>query len=274
MTPVIVATDPLHPDTERELRGLGRLVRASPSDAAGFRAALADADALIVRSRLPDDVAEHAPRLRAILRHGTGVDLIPVERASEAGVAVCNAPGVNAPTVAQYVLGQLAVLRRRLGQAQDALRGGRWAEGRDIGDLGEDPSDGVLGIVGYGAVGQAVQQLAGGFFGMRVMVTTSRPDSLPPGAQAATLAQLFAGADAVVLCCPLNDATRGMVGRALLESMRDGAILINVARGPVVVERDLIEALVAGRPAGAVLDVHHTQPLPRDHALRVLPNHS
>lgn len=270
--PVVVTTDPLHPDTLRELQGMVQLEQVSPADATCFSTAMARAQALIVRSRLPEDVVDHAPRLRAILRHGAGVDLIPVDRASAAGVAVCNVPGVNAPTVAQYVLGQLVVLRRRLAQAEHCLREGRWAEGRAVGDLGEDPADGVLGIVGYGAVGQSVQRLATGFFGMQVLVATSRPAALPLGVEAASMADLFQRADAVVLCCPLNDATRGMVGSELLGRMRRDAILINVARGPVVVEQELIDALTGGRLGGAILDVHDTQPLPISHVLCTLPN--
>jgi D-3-phosphoglycerate dehydrogenase len=270
--PLIVATDSLHDAARRSIETFGRYAVASPADASHFRKTAGDADILVVRSRLPDDVIDTAPRLRAILRHGAGVDIIPVEQASAAGVAVGNVPGTNASAVAQYVLGQLLVLRRRFRNAEARLRSGQWPEGRAIADQGETLEDMTLGIVGYGAVGRALAQFATALFGLRVLVSTPRPAIVTAPHQAVSFDTLVREADAVVLCCPLNAETRGMVDAAVLARMLPHAVLVNVARGAIVDEDALLDALQKGRLGGAVLDVFGKQPLGSDHPLTRLEN--
>jgi D-3-phosphoglycerate dehydrogenase len=121
----------------------------------------------------------------------------------------------------------------------------------------------VCGIVGVGAIGGRLATLSASL-GMKVMALTRRPESLPPDIEPATKARLFAKADIVVLCCPLNDQTRGLVDAETLASMKPDAILINVARGPVVDAHAVLDALRSGRLGGAAMDVHDRQPLAPD----------
>lgn len=270
--PLIVATDSLHDAARRALDSLGRCVVASPRDSSHFDRAVRDAEIIVVRSRLPGDVVSKVPRLRAILRHGAGVDIIPVEDASRAGVAVGNVPGTNSGAVAQYVLAQLLVLRRKLRSAESNLRSGDWQEGRFIADRGDLLDDVTLGIVGYGAVGRALAQLTTTLFGMRVLVSTPRAETVSAPAIAVSFDALVRESDAIVLCCPLTAETRKMVDAAVLGHMAPHAVLVNVARGEIVDEDALLRALQAGRLGGAVLDVFSSQPLAADHPFTTLEN--
>jgi D-3-phosphoglycerate dehydrogenase len=233
-----------------------------------LRREVREADGVIVRAQLPDDVFEHAPRLLAVVRHGVGMDMIPVEAATAHGIAVANVPGVNATAVAEYCVAGLLLLARRMHRIDSRLRADGWAAGREETEAAVELRSRTLGIVGVGSVGSALARIAHHGFGMRVLGHQRRLDALPEFVSAQPdLDALFAESDFVVLCCPLTDATRGLASAARIARMRPDAGLINVARGPVVDEPALLEALRAGRIGGAVLDVFQQQPLPRDHGL-------
>jgi D-3-phosphoglycerate dehydrogenase len=261
--PVVLLTDALHPAVHPRLVAEAEAIVAPDAGAATLARLIAGADALIVRNKLPPDLFDHAPRLRAVVRHGVGLDLIPVEAATARGIPVANLPGSNTTAVVEYCIAALLTLRRGLATIDRRLREQGWAAARPLADQGLELRGSVLGIVGVGAIGSRVATVAQAM-GMRVLGLTRRPDALPPGIEAADKARLFAEADAVVLSCPLNEATRGLLDAATLATMRPHAVVVNVSRGPVVETAALLAALRAGRLGGAALDVHDRQPLGRD----------
>jgi len=224
-----------------------------------------------VRAPIPPDYFARAKKLRLAVRHGAGLDMIPLDAATQAGVLVANVPGANAATVAEHVIfAAIALLRRFPAVHRDLYQRG-WTAARAHSDRGHDLSGRTLGVVGFGAVGSAVARL-GAAFGMPVRAFARRPDALPADVALGSLEQLFAQSDVIVLAVPLTPETRGLISRELIESMRPDAVLVNVARGPVVDEAALLEALEEGRILGAALDVISEQPLPQDHPFLSLAN--
>jgi D-3-phosphoglycerate dehydrogenase len=187
-------------------------------------------------------------------------------------VVVANVPGVNASSVAEYAIFTAIALMRRFREIDARLRGGAgWASARELADVSRDLGGRVLGIVGFGNIGQAVNRLAQAF-GMRVVATTRRPATLPAGVEALALDALMAQADVVLLCCPLNDETRGLLDAPRIALMKPDAVVINVSRGPVIDTPALLAALERGHLGGAALDVFDLQPLPPDSPLFARPN--
>ena len=266
----VFSTHPLHPDVTARLSALTSFRLATSPTTAAILAEGTTAEVLVVRAPIPPEYFARAPRLRAAVRHGAGLDMIPVPEATDAGVLVANVPGANAVTVAEHAIFAAIALLRKFRQMDMALRSKDWAAGRAFSDHGRDLSGRTLGILGMGNIGRALCRIAMDGFGMQVMSTTRRPETLPDKVRAVSLDQLAAGADVLVLCCPLTDQTRGAISAARIGLMRPGSILINVSRGPVVDTDALVAALQAGRIAGAALDVFDTQPLPRDHPLYAL----
>lgn len=269
---MIFSTHPLHPAVEAALRGLGRFVVASAPTPVAILGESAGAEFVVVRAPIPPEVIRRETGLRALVRHGAGMDMIPVEVATECGVLCANVPGVNAVTVAEHVIWTALALLRRFPEVNAGLRGAGWEAGRAFSDTGRELSGRTLGIVGLGNVGRALARIAAAGFGMRVLAVTSRPDAAPEGVEPLPLADVLAQADVLALCCPLTPATRGLIGAAELAALRPGAILVNVARGPVVVEDALLPALRSGHLGGAALDVFDRQPLDPAHPFLTLPN--
>ncbi|MGI4977473.1 MAG: NAD(P)-dependent oxidoreductase [Janthinobacterium lividum] len=270
--PVILLTNAIHPDGLALLTPFARVVLAPDTGFDTLRRLAADADGIIVRALLPDDICAHAPRLRALVRHGVGIDFVPVAAATAHGVPVTSLPGANANAVAEYAVAALLHLRRGLAGNDALLRREGWNAARPAGSRLAEIGGGTLGIVGLGAIGRRLADIARLGFGMRVLGATRRASSVPDGVEPADLDTLFARSDAVVLACPLTPETRNLVDRARLARMRPGAVLVNVARGGVVDTAALAEALAAGTLAGAALDVFDTEPLPPDSPLFALPN--
>ena len=269
--PRVLLTDPIHPASMAELQRHCDVVVAPDARPATIAGLIGDADALIVRSRLAPDVFDAAPRLRAVVRHGVGLDLIPVDAATARGIPVANLPGSNTTAVVEYCVAAMLQLRRGLADIDARLRADGWADARPLADRGAELGGGVCGIVGVGAVGSRLAVVAGGL-GMQVLGLTRRPASLPAGVTAVDKQALFAQADVVVLCCPLNAETLGLVDAATLARMKPDALLINVSRGPVVDAAALVDALRRGRLGGAALDVHDRQPLAGDEPVFDAPN--
>jgi D-3-phosphoglycerate dehydrogenase len=160
---------------------------------------------------------------------------------------------------------------RRYPQVSRDLRDTGWAAARAHSDLGRELSGRRLGILGLGSIGKALARIAIQGFGMQVIAHT-RSGSQGDGVAAASFPELLERSDVLALCAPLTAETRGMIGAAALARLRPGAILINVARGPLVDEQALAAALASGHLGGAALDVFDAQPLPPDHPLLSLPN--
>lgn len=222
-----------------------------------------DTVAMIVRAPIPVAIFAGAPTLLAAIRHGAGLDMVPMEAATEAGVLVANVPAVNAPTVAEHVFMVSLALLRRFRQADRDLRGSGWNVGRDHAYQANDLGSRTIGIIGFGNIGAAIAKIALNGFGMAVLAH-SRSQKQVEGVSFVELDQLLSEADVVVLCCPLTAETRGLIDAARIARMKPSAILVNVARGPIIVDEALIAALSQNRIAGAALDVFAEQPLPAD----------
>lgn len=275
--PRILLTDAIHPDALVRLASWATVsqlpagLSTEASDAA-LRDAVGQIDGLIVRRRLPDDLFERPLTLRCVVRHGVGLDFIPVERATAHGIPVGFAPGVNANAVAEYVFAGLFGLTRQLASFDASVRQGDWARRTQAGALTSDLAGRTLGLIGYGAIGQRVGAIARGGFGMQLVVSTGKPPKQIADITTTSLEDVFSRSDFIVIACPLTPATRGMVGADLLRHAKPGAVLVNVGRGPIIDERELAVALQEGRLGGAVLDVFEHQPLPMESPLRQLPN--
>lgn len=239
-----------------------------------LRAAVAGCEGLVVRSavRVTAELLAAAGRLKVVGRAGAGVDTIDVAAARARGIAVLNTPGQNAGAVAELVMGHLLALVRRLMPAHAALQAGRWEKNRFSGtELGGK----TLALIGFGAVGRKVAALAKGF-GMEVLVydpLVTAEAIAAEGARPAAWPELLAAADFVSLHLPLTPETRGLISREVIFSrLKPGAILVNCARGGLVDEAALAEALASGRLAGAGLDVFENEPPGADHPLLALEN--
>jgi len=263
--PKIYSTHPLHPRAAEMLAGAGDLMIASALDGVTLAREAADADIVIVRAPLPEALFAGTPQLRAAIRHGAGLDMIPVEAATAAGVLVANVPAANARSVAEHVIFVTLALLRRFRMMDRDLRQEGWLAGRVHADLNHELAGKTIGIVGLGAVGQEVGRIAAHGFGLAVLATTRSSRTAPEGVRFVPIDDLVAESDVVVLCCPLTPETRGLIGAERIARMKPGASLVNVSRGPVVDDAALIAALREGRIGGAALDVFSAQPLPPDH---------
>lgn len=265
----ILLTQAIHPAAQARLAELGDVIVALDTGQDTLRRCAADCDVVVVRAQLPDDIFAAAPRLIGAVRHGAGVDMIPIASATEHGVLVANLPGVNSNAVAEHVLRSMLQLARQAAPmaAQLQARTAGWWRARALADAGFELGGRTLGIVGFGHVGQAIARVCAAGLSMRVLAHTRSALSLAAArhAERVPLPELLGASDFVVLACPLTPQTRGLIGAPQLAAMRRGAFLINVARGPVVQEAALIAALQSGRLGGAALDVFDTTPLPEDH---------
>lgn len=271
----VALTEPLLPEGMAVLQAAGLEVVAGPGGAQSpdeLRALCAGASAVIVRQKLPDDLASRTPGLLVCARHGVGVDLIPVEDCTANGVLVTNVPGANADAVAEFVVAQMLAAARRLGALHAALLAEGWNPARALTAGASELRGRTLGIVGVGAIGTRLAEIAHHGFRMRVLGHQRRREALPDFVAYAALPELFAESDYVVLACPLTPETRGLASAALIGRMKPTAWLCNVSRGGTVEEPALVDALREGRIGGAALDVYAEQPLAPDHPLRGLPN--
>lgn len=270
--PVIFSTHALHPEVTAQLQALGDYRVAEAPEPAAILRDSAGSEIVIVRAPIDPAIVAREHGLRALIRHGAGLDMIPVQAATDAGVIVANVPGANAVTVAEHAIWSALALLRRYPQVNADLRGSGWEAGRRHSMSGRELHGATLGVVGMGNIGRELARIARMGFGMRVITTTRSPETVPPGVSPCGLSDLLKAADIVVLCCPLTEQTRGMIGAGELALMRPASVLINVSRGPVIEQAAICDALAAGRLRGAALDVFDEQPLPQDSPLLALPN--
>jgi D-3-phosphoglycerate dehydrogenase len=234
---------------------------------------IGDYHGLLIRSatRLNADLLSRATSLRAVGRAGVGVDNVDVPAATKQGVVVVNAPQSNVVTAAEHTMALLLALARNVPQAHASLTAGRWERSRFS---GVELMDKTLGVLGFGRIGQLVAQRAMGF-GMRVVafdpfVSAERYREL--GVEKAESSDdLYARADFLTLHLPKTPQTEGWLDAAALAKCKDGVRILNVARGPLIVDEDLQAALDSGKVAGAALDVFRSEPV-TDHPLFGYPN--
>ncbi|MDB5636021.1 MAG: hydroxyacid dehydrogenase [Bradyrhizobium sp.] len=270
--PLVLLTNAIHPDGEAILSPHARLLVAPDTKPETLRKWAADVEGIVVRAKLPDDIADHAPRLKGIVRHGVGLDFIPVTAAAARGIAVANLPGSNTNAVAEYCMSALMHFNRPLHRMDALIRREGWASARATAESLVELSGKTLGILGVGAIGRRVAKIARDGFGMNVLGTSRTKGSLPSGIEEVPLEGLFSRSDAFVISCALTEDTRGLVDASLIARMKSDAVLVNVSRGAVIKTDALVEALKARRIAGAVLDVFEEQPLASDSVLFGCPN--
>jgi D-3-phosphoglycerate dehydrogenase len=219
---------------------------------------------------LPLGAAEAAigGHLRLVQQPGVGVNWIDVDAWRRVGIPVANTPGANAASVAEWAVVAAASLSRSMGWADDRVREGQWPQERILSHGCRDLGERRVGIVGFGDIGRRCAGLFAAF-GCEVAYTVRRPRRDEPARHVA-LDDLLAGSDVLVLAVPLTPSTRGLIGAPELARLPEGAIVVNVARGPVVDEGALAAALESGHLGGAALDVFDHEPLAPDSALRGL----
>lgn len=222
------------------------------------------------------EVINALPDLECICVLATGYNVVDIAAASARGIPVCNVPGYSPPAVAQHVMAVTLELFGKACRHAKAVAEGRWAAQPDF-CFWDAPitelANKTFGIVGFGAIGSRVAELAHAF-GMNVLCHVPRPKELPPyGPFAfATLQDLFEDSDVVSLHCPLTAENENMVDARLLSRMKPTAFLVNTARGQLVDEAALAAALAAGKLGGAALDVVREEPIRPDHPLLSAPN--
>jgi glyoxylate reductase len=223
------------------------------------QAASCDGMVCLLTDRIDASVLEagRAGRLRVVANAAVGFDNIDVVTARSLGVSVCNTPGVLDDTTADLAFLLILAARRDATSAEADLRGGRWTGWGFTTNLAHDVYGATLGLVGYGRIAQAVARRAAGF-DMEVLHISRTPTGVP--GYVADLGELLRWSDIVSLHVPLSDATRHLIGRAELALMKPTAVLVNTARGPVVDEEALADALEAGTLGGAGLDVFDGEP--------------
>lgn len=237
-------------------------------------ARIGEYDAIVGRSatRISTELLRAATRLKVVGRAGVGIDNIAVDTATEMGIAVINAPAGNTVAVAELFFGVVIGLLRHLPHAYESMHAGRWDRSAL---LGAELKGRTLGIVGLGRIGGEIAVRARAF-SMDVVaydpyVAESRFQALRV-TRAATLEELLDAADILTVHTPLTEETLGMIGSRELARLSPSAIVVNMARGGIVEEAALLDALTAGRIAGAAVDAFAKEPLTPDHPLRSLPN--
>ncbi|WP_329553781.1 hydroxyacid dehydrogenase [Streptomyces sp. NBC_00696] len=268
-SPIVVLSDVLPGDAVAALKATCEVRHVDGRDRPALFAALSDADALIVRSgtRVDAEALDRAPRLRIVGRAGVGLDNVDTVTAAERGIAVVNAPDSNTVSVAELTVGLILASVRHITAAARSLEAGEW---RRADFTGLELAGRTAGIVGYGRVGrQVARRLAA--FDMRILVHDPYTDTVGDDVRLTGLDELLATSDVVTLHLPKTPGTTGLIGARELSLMRSTAYLVNTARGGIVDEAALVEALREGRPAGAALDVFATEP-PGASPLLALPN--
>jgi D-3-phosphoglycerate dehydrogenase len=233
---------------------------------------VADTLAMVVRSetKVTRKVIESAPKLRVVGRAGVGVDNVDVEAATERGIVVMNTPSGNTISTAELTFSMLMALARKIPQAHASMKAGEWNRKAFS---GVELYNKTLGVLGMGRIGSEVARRAIAF-GMRVLaydpyLSLARAKALQVELHD-NVDDLYAGCDFITVHMPMTDETKGMVNAAAFSKMKKGVRVLNCARGGIINEKDLFEAIQSGQVAGAALDVYEVEPPPKDFPLRDL----
>ena len=264
MAPRVLISDKLSPAAVDVFKARGIDVDYRPDlgkDKEAFAAAVAEADGLAIRSasKVTSKVIAAAPRLKVIGRAGIGVDNIDVAAATQRGIIVMNTPLGNAVTTAEHAIAMMMALARQIPLANQSTKAGKWEKNRF---MGVEMFHKTLGLIGCGNIGSIVADRA---LGLHMKVIAYDPYLTPEraveiGVEKVDFDQLLARADVVSVHTPLTDKTRNIIDAAALARMKPGVRVINCARGGLVVEAALLEALDSGHVAGAALDVFEVEP--------------
>lgn len=280
MKMVVLDAETLFFDEEAwsEVRAFGELVLHEATMTQRETIARCAGASVAITNKVPftREIFEALPDLKLITVLATGYNVIDLEAARDHGVVVCNVPAYSTDSVAQHVFALLFHVTNSVALHADSVRRGDWVENRQFTYMLRpvvELSDLTFGIVGFGDIGRRVGEIAH-LFGASVLASMRTPRNPPAweGFRFASTEEIFATADVVSLHCPLTAQNTGMVNRALLRTMKPGAILLNTARGGLVVEQDLADALREGRLAGAGIDVISSEPMAAENPLRTAPN--
>ncbi len=259
------------------MRALGNLTVYERSRPEEVLPRIRDAEIVLTNKvALGKEIIAAAPKLRLICEMATGYNNIDIAAARAAGIPVCNVPAYSGASVAQLVFAYLLEIAQRVAAHSQAVHEGRWSSAPDF-CFRDYPTfelaGKTLGIIGYGDIGKRVGRIAASF-GMSVLAhrRSARPEEAAPGIRIATLEDLLRGSDVISLHCPLNPESEGLINRDTIARMKQGAILINTARGACVVEADVREALERGALSFYAADVLSSEPPAQDNPLLGAPN--
>jgi D-3-phosphoglycerate dehydrogenase / 2-oxoglutarate reductase len=272
MKPKVLVTENIHAAGWETLQRETEAVAWPGQDKQQLTEAVADVQAILVRvAKLSADVIKAAKKLKIIGKHGVGYDNIDVPAATARGVVVTNTPLANSTSVAEHALALLLAVARRIGEsdrdlARGAMRSQKAYQGIEL-------SGKVMGIIGLGSAGLRLVRMTGNGLGMRVLGFDPYKEPWPDGVERCReLGPFLAQADFISIHVPLTKETRNLIGKDALAKMKPTAVLVNTARGGIVDEAAVADAVKAGRPAGAGLDVVMDEPLQPSHPLNGVPN--
>ncbi len=270
----VLISDPIAPDGIEILKQAGLEVLERPGmSKEELLETIKDVDAIIIRSatKMTADVIEAAKNLKLIARAGTGLDNVDIEAANRRGIVVMNCPGGNTVSAAEHTLSMMLSLARNIPQATASMKAGKWEKKKF---MGREVTGKTLGIIGLGRIGSVVADRAKGLK-MRVIAYDPyvNPDQAARmGIEVMPLDELLPQADFITVHVPLTKETRGFINKEVFDKMKDGVMFIHCARGGIVKEDDLYEALKSGKVAGAALDVFEQEPPPEGYPLLQLDN--
>jgi len=248
------------------LEKLGRLTVYDYTAPQSALERMADAEIVLTnKTVITREMMAQLPKLQYIGVLATGFNVVDVEAARERGIPVCNVPSYATEAVAQYVFALLLELCHRVGHHNQQVQEGRWTKNRDFcfWDYPLMELQGkTMGLVGLGRIGNATKKLAEAF-GMKVLCCRSTPDA--PGC--VPLEQLLRESDVISLHCPLTEKTKQIINADTLAMMKDGVIIINTGRGPLIDDAALRAAVLSGKVYGAAVDVASVEPIPADNPL-------
>ena len=240
-------------------------------DQAHFEKIIPEFDALIIGAHdFSEADMERCPNLKIICKHGVGLDNIHVNKAKELGIAVCNAPGTNSNAGADLALGLMLSVCRKISHSAALVREGVWKS-----HIGEDVCGKTVGLLGFGAIAKGVARRARGF-GMKILAydpfVTQLPEEFEGWVELCDMDKVITTCDILSVHIPLTPETKGIISTAELAKMKQGSYVINTARGGIVDEMALYEALKSGHLNGAAMDVVESEPMTPDHPLLSLDN--
>lgn len=253
------------------LEKLGELTVYEHTQPQDILSRIADAEVVLTNKTLISaQTIDAKPNLKYIGLLATGFNVVDIDAAKRRGIVVANIPTYGTTAVAQYVFALLLEICHHVGHHNQAVQEGRWTACRDF-CFWDYPlielAGKTMGIIGYGRIGRATAQIARAF-GMKVVAY----DAFATGEELVSLDELLSQSDVISLHCPLTRENTGLINRDTLAKMKDGAIIINTARGPLINEPDLREALLSGKVLGAALDVVAVEPIQSDNVLLGLDN--
>jgi len=256
-----LVSDGLHDTGLNILERESELVVKNDISADELMKEIANFDAIIVRSRtkVTRQMMDAAPKLKVIGRAGVGVDNIDIKAAKEKGITVVNAASSTTTAVAELTIGLIFALARQIPRADTGLKNGEWLK-KDL--MGVELYGKNLGIIGFGRIGSTVGQMAAAF-GMRIIACCdfNIPETIRIiGGELMMMEDIIEKADFIAVHTPLTEKTRGMINKETIARMKDGVYLISTARGGIIDETALLEALNSGKVAGAALDVFENEP--------------